>query len=392
MTPGKARNVETWILLAVAVLVIFAVIAPLHCQVIPGVQHVVIIVSENRSFDHMFGTFAGAEGVTIGQTKTGPLALAHSTDPPLANCSHTWTQSHADIDAGKMDGFLSGCKTINGINQAYVQLWQSDIPQLWALAQQNVLADHFFPCLSGPSYGQHVCLGAGYTNFIGNPNYGASWGCDAPANTTAKWMDPLTGVQSLKFPCQSTKTVTDEADVAGVTWAVYEPLAGQNGYQWAWPDYFSQIRFGANWSTNIRSIDSFPTEVAAGQLAQLTWLIPKYKDSGHPLSGIHSNETWIMAQVNAIKNSPMGSSTAIFVFWDDWGGYYDHVAPPNLDRFGDGIRVPLIVVSPLLTHPATIDKTIYDFGSVLKFAEDQFGLACLTARDCNATSLAGMFQ
>jgi phospholipase C len=99
-------------------------------QSIAGVTNVVM-VSENRSFDHMFGTFLA--------------------DPPLANCGRTWTDAHADIDGAKMDGFAPFCATLNDVNQAYVQLWQSD-PQFWALAQSGVVADHHFAPIAGPSF------------------------------------------------------------------------------------------------------------------------------------------------------------------------------------------------------------------------------------------------
>lgn len=393
MTANKVRNIEVGIIIGAVVLVILAAVGPVHCQVIPGIQHIVIIVSENRSFDHMFGTYPGADGVTIGHMRNGvTVPLAHSTDPPLVSCTHSWGADHSDVDGGLMDGFAGNCGTINGINQAYVQLWQSDIPQLWGLAQQYVLSDHFFPCLGGPSYGQHICLGAGYSYFISNPNNTNNWGCDAPSTTTATWLDPVTNVQSKKFPCQSVQTVTDEADAAGITWAAYTAPSGQAGFQWAWPDYFSQIRFGADWATKMHNVDNFAADALGGNLAQVTWIIPRYLQSGHPNASIHNNEAWIMAQVNAVRNSANWSSTAIFLFWDDWGGYYDHVAPPIVDKYGNGIRVPLLVVSPLLTRPGSIDKTVYDFGSVMKFTEQQFGLGCLTARDCNATSVVGMFQ
>src|SRR5271165_1172754 len=120
---------------------------------VPGLNHIVIIVSENRSFDHLFGTFPGAEGTKAGVGKNGvAIPLAHSVDPPLKDCGHTWADAHRDIDKGKMDGFAQGCAVVGGVNQAYTQLRQSDIPQLWATAQSGVLADHFFASVAGASF------------------------------------------------------------------------------------------------------------------------------------------------------------------------------------------------------------------------------------------------
>lgn len=364
-------------------------------QVIPGVQHVVVIVPENRSFDHLLGTFPGAEGTLVGHMKNGvTVALAHSTDPPLANCNHTWGAAHSDIDHGLMDGFAANCKVVNGVNQAYVQLWQSDIPQLWALAQSGVVMDHLFAPIAGPSFTTHWFIIAAQTaDFIDNPTNNWRWGCDAPATTTARRLDPATGIITHEFPCAEAQTISDLADAAGVTWAAYTPLEGKDlGYVWAAWDYVPHIRWGAEWTTNMHDIANFPADVAVGNLAQITYLIPPWKQSGHPLSSIAANEAWIMQNVNALQASPEWASTVVIVVYDDWGGYYDHVPPPNVDKFGDGIRVAAFVVSPLLTHPGTVDKTVYDFGSILLFTEQQFGLGCLTARDCGATSLAGMFQ
>jgi phospholipase C len=369
---------------------------------IPGVQHVVIIVPENRSFDHVFGTYPGAEGALMGHMKNGvAVNLAHSTDPPLANCGHTWSDAHHDIDAGKMDGFAAFCPTINGVNQAYVQLWQSDIPQLWSLAQSGVVLDHMFAPIAGPSFTSHWFIIAAQTaDFIDNPTNSHVWGCSAPATTTARNMDAVTGVITKQFPCDiraghtaPVQTISDLADAAGVTWAAYTPLEGEDeGFTWVGWDYVYHLRYGADWQTNMHDIDSFPADVAAGTLAQITYLIPPFKASGHPMASMHDNEAWIMANVNALQASPEWASTVVIVVYDDWGGYYDHVPPPSVDKFGDGIRVAAWVNSPLLTAPGSVDHTVYDFGSILKFAEDQFALGCLNARDCNAASMSGEFQ
>lgn len=362
---------------------------------VEGLQHIVIIVSENRSFDHMFGTFPEADGAVVGYGKNGvAIPLAHSTDPPLANCNHTWVAAHMDIDGGKMDGFASSCAVVHGINQAYVQLWQSDIPQLWGLAESGVLADHFFAAIAGPSFTQHLfIIGAQTADIISDPTHtGNDWGCDAPPSTRVTALNPLTGRTFAEFPCVEIGTISDAADAAGVTWAAYTPLEGQNGYQWVGWDYVHHLRYGPDWSGNMRSVADFTSDVAAGHLAQITYLIPPFKVSGHPPAAIHANEQWIMQQLSALQASPEWSSTAVFMLWDDWGGYYDHVAPPDVDKFGDGIRVPLIVLSPLLKKPGSVFKSVTDFGSLLKFTEDQFGLVCLTSRDCHARSLSGMFN
>lgn len=390
-------SIEALVIILAIVLLIG--IGAMHAQTIPGIHHFVIIIPENRSFTHMFGTMPGVDGPKVGKMKNGrTVVLAHSTDPPLANCGHNWANTHSDIDGGLMDGFAAHCPVINGINQAYVQLWQSDMPDLWALAQSGVVLDHMFASVAGPSFSNHwFIIAAQNDGFIDNPTYNWAWGCSARAGTTARHMDAA-GVITQQFPCDTAvgapvQTISDLADAAGVTWRAYTPQEGKDiGFAWVPWDYIYRYRFGPVWTTNMFNIDNFATDVANGQLAQLTYLIPKAKDSGHPLASIHDNELWLMKNVNALKASPEWASTVVMVIYDDFGGYYDGLAPPVEDRYGDGIRVAAFAVGPPITHPGTIDHTPYDFSSTLATVELQWNLGCLTPRDCGATSMLSLFQ
>lgn len=376
-----------------ALLLLFAIGA--YAQV-PRLTHIVIIVGENHSGDNLCPAFpASFDCASFGMSAGQVVPLVHGVDPPLANCGHGYGQAKADVDGGKMDGFAKYCKIFNGVNQAYTQLYATDIPWLSDLANNAIAgmptrtADHFFESEPDPSFGAHLFLIAGQdANIIGIPTNGFfSWGCDAPATVKVLWKNPATGTNSMISPCVRVPTVATLADRAGVSLSVYGAQPGQAGYGFVSPDYVYGWRNGPDW-VNVHNIANFPADVAQGRLSQITYLIPTLKQSGHPPYSMHDNEAWIRTNLEALHASPEWASTAVFVFWDDWGGYYDHVVPPA----NDGLRVPLIVVSPLLTNPGVVDKKVLDFGSVLKFAEVQFGMGCLTTKDCNAPSLMEEFQ
>jgi phospholipase C len=362
---------------------------------IPGINHIVIITSENQSADRLGPLMpSGFDFVSVGQSKTlGTVALTHSADPPLDNPGHGYAQAVSDIDGGKMDGFAAFAQTVNGVNQAYTQLYCTDLPWLCDLANNQVAgmptvtADAFFEAEHDPSWGAHEFLVAATdANVIGIPSNNNYWGCNAPAGTRVTYKDPVTHKNSLIFPCVTQPTIADTADAAGVSLAYYGPLAGDQGYHFVAPTYNRNWLFGAD-ASYIKNVSQFPADVAAGNLAQITYLVPPMASSGHPPYSMHENEAWIETNLQALAAGPEWPSTAVFVFWDDWGGWYDHAVPPA----GDGLRVPLIVVSPLIATPGAVWHSVADFGSLLLFIDQQFGLACLTAKDCGAASISGMF-
>lgn len=381
-------------------ILILCLVASVFAQ-IPGVQHVVIIVAENQSGDHLCPAFPAAfDCASTGIQKTGIVTLTHSADPPLANCGHGYSQALSDIDSGLMDGFYKFCPVINGINQAYTQLYATDIPWLSALANNQVAGmptvtlDRMFESEPDPSWGSHLFLiAATDAGVIGFSTNTLRWGCDAPAGTTVLWKDPVTHINSQIFPCVNPPTIMGLANTAGVSLSVYGPLPGQSGYGWVSPDYVSNWRFGPDWS-NVRNIDNFVTDWTTFNRASITYLIPRMADSGHPLASMHKNEAWLQRNLEALQASSDWANTVVILVWDDWGGWYDHVAPPKQpgSNVYKGLRVAGMVISPLLVRPGTVDHTVYDFGSILRFPEDQFAMGCLTARDCTATSLAGLFQ
>jgi phospholipase C len=359
------------------------------------IQHIVFIVKENHSFDNVFGTFPGANGARVGLCGSQQVPLTHS---PLAppNLLHDWIPARTAIDNGKMDGFCQ----IAPNNESYVQYLQSDIPNYWTYAQQFALADNMFSSLRGASFGNHLYLAAATSNeFVTNPKFpngpdGTYWGCDAPADTIAARIPNPAKDQQFKwvFPCMEAKTLSDLLDEAGMSWHYYAPPEGQPGYIWSVFDSVPHIRYGTEWTTNVSDPQTFISDLQDKKtLANFTWIAPAWGFSEHPKASMCTGENWTVAQVNAIMQSPFWNSTAIIIIWDDWGGYYDHVPPPNVDYFGLGIRVPMIIISPYV-RANTVIHTQYEFASVLKLAETIFGLPNLTRRDKIANDMMDAFD
>ena len=366
------------------------------------IRHVVFIVKENRSFDHMFGRFPGANGATHGKISTGQiLPLAHAPDAAL-NYGHGWVAAHDAMDCVsgicKMDGWdnVAGC--IGTTTPPYAcleQYYQADIPNYWKYAQTFTLADKMFSSLAGASFPNHLYLIASQSGgAIQNPSNIATspniWGCDAVSTANVLILEP-NGKKYTRFPCFDYATLGDVLDGAKLTWRYYAPSQGQPGYQWSAYDAISHIRNGPDWQTNVMPVSQFITDALAGKLPPVSWVTPPTVSSEHPGAGVCRGENWTVQQINAVMLGPLWQSTAIFVTWDDFGGFYDHVAPPKTDFYGLGPRVPLLVISPYAI-PRHISHNRYGFESVLKFIETNWRLQSLTARDSLANNLMDAFN
>lgn len=360
-------------------------------QTIP-IKHVVIIIKENRSFDTMFGKFPGANGATYGMAGSKRIPLRHAKlkqQDPL----HGWAASLNAIDGGKMDGFY---RTLPHYG-AYVQFQQSDIPNYWKYAQTFALADNFFSSMYGGSFPNHLYFASadshGITdNPIGEKHTPAHWGCDSTPGAKAPRRDPKTHKVTFIFPCVDIPALSDELNMAGLSWRYYSATSTQYGYTWSVLDAISHIRNGNQWDTNVLPVTNFENDVQT-QLADVTWITPvgTFSDHPEPDLSICMGEGWTVQVINAIMESPFWKSTAIFLTWDDFGGFYDHIPPPKVDYFGLGLRVPLIAISPYV-KAGTIPHGVYEFSSMLSFAEKVFNLSPMTKRDQNANDMMDMFD
>jgi phospholipase C len=360
------------------------------------IEHIVFIVKENRSFDEYFGTYPGANGATTGKLSTGQIiTLGHTPDPPAHDMGHEWTDSHSDVDGGRMDRFdLELTCSENGDLQCMTQLYQSDIPNYWAYAQNYALADATFSGVESGTYPAHLELVSGSTQTVIDNPHGlekVQWGCDAITGTNVPIIQSNNVVSSL-FPCFSAKTLGELADDAGVSWKAYTSITGESGYVYNPYRSFSTIFDGTDWTTKVVSESTFIPDALAGNLPALSWVTAPSVDTDHPRDSACVGENWTVQQINAIMQGPQEqwNNTVIFLTWDDFGGFYDHVAPPFRDQFGLGIRVPMLIISPWTIQG--VYHTQVEFAGVLRFMEETFGLPNLHAADTIANDFQDAFN
>jgi phospholipase C len=364
-----------------------------------SIQHFVFIVKENRTFDNYFGAFPGADGATTGQLSTGEIIpLGRTPDATPRDIGHGWLQSLLGTNYGRMDKFdlieinkTQAC-TLNGDYLCLSQLLEADIPNYWAYARNFVLADHAFSSMQSDSFPNHLYTVAAQSGgAVGNPSFSNFvWGCDAPSNITVPVQD-AEGHLTNKFPCFDFPTLADSLETAGVSWKYYAPGYGKPGYIWSALDAVNHIRNTSLWTSHVVETDQFIVDALSGNLPAVSWIVTGDNDSDHPPHSSCVGENWAVSQVNAVMQGPNWGSTAIVMTWDDFGGFYDHVPPPQSDEFGLGLRVPLLIISPF-AKPGYISHTTYEFSSFLKLVEERFGLAPLADRDAAASDMLDSFD
>jgi len=373
------------------------------------ISHIVLIVQENRSFDNLFATFPGADGATSGKTHDGkivPLAKHTLASLDISHDSRTYT---TDYDGGKMDGFdlslfIHSTKKVGLYPYQYVD--PSQIQPYWTIAQQYALLDHMFQTQGSGSFTAHQDLIAGATainsteSIIDTPS-NSPWGCDAPSGTRTSVITTKGAILRGKgpFPCWNYPhgTLRDVLDAKGISWRYYVPPLKANtpGGDWNAFDAIDAVRHGAEWTSNISIPETnIFNDITNHKLAAVSWVIPDQLNSDHPADNHRpfTGPAWVTSVINAIGESSYWDSTAIIVVWDDWGGFYDHEPPAFFDDAGGlGFRVPALVVSPYV-HPGTISHTQFEFGSILKFIENTFGLASMGTSDARAKSIGVIFH
>ncbi len=365
------------------------------------ISHVVFIVQENRSFDDLFHGYPGADTVSTGKMSDGKTIklramslrqkydIDHSTTAMFAACDGTGKLPGTDC---KMDGFNNEKNYGGPLNGQYVYVPHKESKPYFDMAGEWVLADRMFQSQLDESFVAHQYIIAAQAAWSVNIPLGM-WGCDGKGydyvRTITKDRSPL-GPKIA--PCYDYDTLGDELDKAKLTWRFYASKFGSRssgqGAEWSSYDAIEHIRYGPDWKKDVISPNwKFITDVRKGELANFTWITPVCSDSDHTNCGGGYGPSWVAALVNTVGASKFWDSTAIFVQWDDWGGLYDHVAPAYLDRDSLGFRVPLLVISPYAKH-GHVSHIHYETASVLRFAEDLFGLPQMAAADGRAKSPA----
>jgi phospholipase C len=392
------------------------------------IQHVVIIIQENRSFNDLFMGFPNAKTASYGyDTKKQKITLQavslatkwdleHNSQAFIAGCNGTGSIPGTDCKMNGFNNVTAQCSTpgfpkcpIKYPPYSYVP--QSEIAPYWSMAKQYALADEMYASnFDVSSFISHqYIIAAQADSAINYPT--ANWGCPG-VGTGKKGKDADTIYTIKKNParaygpqipvCFNYPTLGDELDAKGLSWAFYAAqLSGTHtgkpcGKSSENPDYtetngiwsayqaVKHICYGADWDKDVITPQTqFFTDVKAGNLRDVTWIVPTETNSDHPGSDSDTGPSWVASLVNAIGESQFWKSTAIFIFWDDPGGFFDPEAPQYLDYDGLGFRIPLLIVSPYV-HAGLVSHTHYEHGSILRFIEDRYGLAQLAASDSRA--------
>jgi phospholipase C len=357
----------------------------IHPQATGKITHVVWIMQENRSFDNLFQGYPGADTVSQGLDSHGntialqPISLSAPYDIDHSYYAHVYAS-----DGGKNDGF--NLEAIFGGSKGYPHPQYGYVPPAesqayFNMASRYVVADRMFASQIDASFVSHQYMIAGQANSAVDLPL-TDWGCDGGKSDTVGTLLKNRQIGPAEQPCFDYPTLADELDAAGLGWSYY---AYSGDDIWSAYQAVSHIRYGQDWQ-NVHTPNSQAlVDIRNGTLANVTWIVPDFPTSDHAGSGSALGPQWVSALVDAIGASKYWDSTAIFVMWDEWGGWYDHVKAPYVDYDGLGFRVPLLVISPYAKENY-VSHVQYEHGSILRFIEDQFGLGQLAASDTRATS------
>ena len=373
------------------------------------IKHIVFIIKENRTFDNYFARYPGADGTKTGRTSDGrTVKLSVATDVLEPDLGHAFLDGVGSINGGKMNGFdlVTNGESLNG----YSSFTRKGIPNYWRYADNFVLGDRMFTSMYGPTFPEHLyTVAAQAGRVVGNKDQTNQEGgyCDDPGETVFRFermtkkqqkavmraerkadVDFIVQYWETIRACFNFKVIMDELKKAGISWHYYADEGSWMNAMLA----IKHMRFSKHWGTDITPEEQFPKDIERERLDRVTWVVPGPGVNEHPGGpSVCLGENWTVSVVNQIMRSKYWKSTAIFLVWDDFGGFYDHVPPPQYDVMGLGPRTPLLIISPWAKE-GYIDSTEYEFSSVLKFIETVYDVPCMTKRDCQASNMMNAFD
>jgi phospholipase C len=372
-----------------AAAVLLAPAAGAATQTTTPIKHFVFLMQENHSFDNYFGTYPGADGIPAGtcmpvnpDTKQGGCVKPFSIgNRPATDLSHNVRTFRSEFRNGHMDGFIITFRRVGlKSNLSMGHYGESDLPYYWNIAHNYVLFDHFFTSAAAGSIWNHMYW---VTATPGNPN-----------------TDTL---PTSKDGFGNLPTIFDRLQAKGISWKFYvqnyDPrityrsrVLGDRGSQVVWNPLLDYARYIDNPKlfSHIVDLSQYYVDLEHGTLPAVSYIVPSGA-SEHPPGRIQAGERFVRSLISELMRSSAWSSSAFMWSYDDWGGWFDHVKPPRVDKYGYGFRAPALLVSPY-AKPGFVDHTDFDFTSALKFIEQNWSLKPLASRDRKATSIANAFD
>jgi phospholipase C len=389
--------------------------APLHDHTPRGIhkiKHVIVIMQENRSFDSYFGTYPGADGIPMRDGKPTVsvpdpftdrcVAPFHDLRAVVAGGPHTHADYIRDLARGRMDGFIAAaragahgaicrrdptnpvCAGLTAGSTAVMGYHTAgEIPNYWTYARDFVLQDHMFEAVSSWSLPAHLYMVSAWAAHCAAPHDIA--GCRSTFLNNTRFNLRTTGANPTPFQWTDLTYLLHRAHVS---WGYYvapgfQPdcadaleLCSQAPQRVRTPEIWNPLPAFETVAHDhqlgdIRSTQAFLEAAATGTLPAVSWVVPSWHESEHPPASILTGQAYVTDLINTVMAGPDWQSTAIFLSWDDWGGFYDHVVPPRVDGAGYGFRVPGLVISPYARR-GFIDHQVLSSDAYLKFIEDDF--------------------
>ena len=351
------------------------------------IEHFIVLMQENHTFDNYFGTYPGADGIPEGvcmpvdprdRTNKECIEPFHIGDRASEDLDHSLPTFKSQYNEGKLDGFVYALYTRNQ-NGAMSMAYHDDreLPYYWNLADEYVLFDQFFSSDHGGSFANHIYWVTG----------------ERGGNGVSK-----DGYTKLV-------TIFDRLQEKGISWKFYvqnyDPyinyrtahlIVGNRASQVIWVPLLNIPRFldDPELASHIVDLSEYYTDLENGTLPAVAYIVPAGA-SEHPPGSVRSGQKFVKGLVQALMRSSVWDTAAFLLVYDDWGGWYDHVTPPQVDEFGYGFRVPAIIVGPYVRR-GHVDSTMLDFTSVLKFIENNWDLEPLSQRDAKANDLISAFD
>ena len=351
------------------------------------IEHFIVLMQENHTFDNYFGTYPGAEGIPEGacipvdpfdKANTECVEPFHIGDRPIEDLDHSDSTFNLQYNDGQMNGFVYALNQRNQNGALAMGYYDDrDLPYYWNLADQYVLFDQFFSSDHGGSFANHMFWVSGQ---------------QGGSRVTSEGYDDI-------------PTIFDRLEERGISWKFYvqnyDPginyrtahlISGNRASQIIWVPVLNMARFldDPELSSHIVDLSEYFTDLENGTLPAVAYIAPAGA-SEHPPGSIRSGQKFVKSLIQALMRSSAWDSSAFLVTYDDWGGWYDHVLPPQVDEHGYGMRVPAFMVSAYARR-GHIDSTVLDFTSVLKFIEENWNIEPLAERDASANNLVSAFN